>query len=48
MDGPLAGLAVSVAGNVGHVAGHSLASRTAAGVPPLVPGSAEYKARHGG
>jgi hypothetical protein len=31
----LAGLAVSVAGNVGHVAGHSLASRATAAVPPL-------------
>jgi Protein of unknown function (DUF2637) len=31
----LAGLAVSVAGNVGHIAGHSLASRATAAVPPL-------------
>jgi Protein of unknown function (DUF2637) len=31
----LAGLAVSVAGNVGHVAGHSLASRATAAIPPL-------------
>jgi len=31
----LAGLAVSVAGNVGHIAGHSAASRATAAVPPL-------------
>jgi hypothetical protein len=31
----LAGLAVSVAGNVGHVAGHDTASRVTAGVPPV-------------
>jgi hypothetical protein len=31
----LAGLAVSVAGNVGHIAGHSLASRATAAIPPL-------------
>ncbi len=31
----LAGLAVSVAGNVGHVGGHDLASRATAAVPPL-------------
>jgi hypothetical protein len=31
----IAGLAVSVAGNVGHVAGHSLTVRATAAVPPL-------------
>jgi len=31
----LAGLAVSVAGNIGHVTGHSLAVRATAAVPPL-------------
>jgi hypothetical protein len=31
----LAGLAVSVAGNIGHIAGHDLASRATAAVPPL-------------
>jgi hypothetical protein len=31
----LTGLAVSVAGNVGHVTGHSLTVRTTAAVPPL-------------
>lgn len=31
----VAGLAVSVAGNVGHVAGHSLTVRATAAVPPL-------------
>jgi hypothetical protein len=31
----LAYLAVSVAGNVGHVASHALASRVTAAVPPL-------------
>src|SRR5260370_8155841 len=31
----LAGLAVSVAANVGHVAGHSLTARATAAVPPL-------------
>jgi hypothetical protein len=36
----LAGLAVSVAGNVGHVAGHSLASRATAADPPLAAASA--------
>ncbi len=36
----LAGLAVSVAGNVGHIAGHSLASRATAAVPPLAAASA--------
>jgi hypothetical protein len=36
----LAGLAVSVAGNVGHIAGHDLASRTTAAVPPLAAASA--------
>ena len=34
------GLAVSVAGNVGHVAGHSLASRATAAVPPLAAAAA--------
>jgi hypothetical protein len=36
----LAGLAVSVAGNVGHVASHSLPSRVTAAVPPLAAASA--------
>jgi hypothetical protein len=36
----LAGLAVSVASNVGHVAGHSLAARVTAAVPPLAAASA--------
>jgi hypothetical protein len=36
----LGGLAVSVAGNVGHVAGHSLASRATAAVPPLAAAAA--------
>jgi len=36
----LAGLAVSVAGNVGHVAGHSLADRVTAAVPPLAAAAA--------
>ena len=36
----LAGLAVSVAGNVGHVAGHSVASRATAAVPPLAAAAA--------
>ncbi|HYZ52797.1 MAG TPA: hypothetical protein VE733_04705 [Streptosporangiaceae bacterium] len=31
----VAGLAASVAANVGHVAGHDLASRATAAVPPL-------------
>ncbi len=31
----LAGLAVSVAGNIGHIAGHSAASRATAAIPPL-------------
>ncbi len=31
----LSGLAVSVAGNVGHIVGHSLTSRGTAAVPPL-------------
>ena len=34
------GLAVSVAGNVGHVAGHDLASRATAAVPPLAAAAA--------
>jgi len=36
----LAGLAVSVAGNVGHVAGHSLSARCTAAVPPLAAAAA--------
>lgn len=36
----LAGLACSVAGNVGHVAGHDLASRATAAVPPLAAAAA--------
>ena len=36
----LAGLAVSVAGNVGHVTSHTLASRATAAVPPLAAASA--------
>ena len=36
----VAGLAVSVAGNVGHVAGHSAASRATAAVPPLAAAAA--------
>jgi hypothetical protein len=36
----VAGLAVSVAGNVGHVGGHSLAVRATAAVPPLAAASA--------
>ena len=36
----LAGLAVSVAGNVGHIAGHDLASRVTAAVPPLAAAAA--------
>jgi hypothetical protein len=36
----VAGLAVSVAGNIGHVAGHSLAVRGTAAVPPLAAASA--------
>lgn len=36
----LLGLAVSVAGNVGHVAGHDLASRITAAVPPVAAASA--------
>jgi hypothetical protein len=34
------GLAVSVAGNVGHVAGHSITSRATAAVPPLAAAAA--------
>jgi hypothetical protein len=34
------GLAVSVAGNVGHVTGHSLSSRATAAVPPLAAAAA--------
>lgn len=34
------GLAVSVAGNIGHVTGHSPAVRATAAVPPLAAGSA--------
>jgi hypothetical protein len=36
----LAGLAVSVAGNVGHVTGHTVADRATAAVPPLAAASA--------
>jgi Protein of unknown function (DUF2637) len=36
----LAGLAVSVAGNVGHVTGHALTSRGTAAVPPLAAAAA--------
>jgi hypothetical protein len=36
----LAGLAASVAGNIGHVTGHSLAVRATAAVPPLAAASA--------
>jgi hypothetical protein len=36
----VAGLAVSVAGNVGHVAGHALTDRITAAVPPLAAASA--------
>jgi hypothetical protein len=36
----LAGLAVSVAGNVGHVTGHSVAVRGTAAVPPLAASAA--------
>ena len=36
----LCGLAVSVAGNVGHVAGHSLADHITAAVPPLAAAAA--------
>jgi hypothetical protein len=36
----LAGLAVSVAGNVGHVTGHSIADRATAAVPPLAAAAA--------
>jgi hypothetical protein len=36
----LAGLAVSVAGNVGHVHGHQAASRITAAVPPLAAAAA--------
>jgi hypothetical protein len=36
----LAGLAVSVAGNVGHIGGHDLASRATAAVPPLAASAA--------
>jgi hypothetical protein len=36
----IAGLAVSVAGNVGHVADHSIASRATAAVPPLAAAAA--------
>lgn len=35
-----AGLAVSVAGNVGHVTGHAIAARLTAAVPPLAAASA--------
>jgi len=36
----LAGLAVSVAANVGHVAGHALTSRATAAVPPVAAAAA--------
>jgi hypothetical protein len=36
----LAGLAMSVAGNVGHVASHALTARSTAAVPPLAAASA--------
>lgn len=36
----LAGLAVSVSGNIGHVSGHSLAVRATAAVPPLAASAA--------
>jgi hypothetical protein len=36
----LAGLAVSVAGNIGHVGGHSLTSHATATVPPLAAAAA--------
>jgi hypothetical protein len=36
----LGGLAVSVAGNVGHIAGYSLADRATAAIPPLAAASA--------
>jgi hypothetical protein len=36
----LAGLAVSVAGNVGHVTGHSVTDRLTAAVPPLAAAAA--------
>lgn len=36
----LAGLAVSVAGNVGHVASHALADRVTAAVPPVAAAAA--------
>jgi len=36
----LTGLAVSVAGNIGHVHGHALASRVTAAVPPLAAAAA--------
>jgi hypothetical protein len=36
----LAGLAVSVAGNVGHVTGHSATDRLTAAVPPLAAAAA--------
>jgi hypothetical protein len=36
----VAGLAVSVAGNIGHVTGHSLTVRATAAVPPLAAASA--------
>jgi hypothetical protein len=36
----LAGLAVSVAGNVGHVVGHQVADRATAAVPPVAAASA--------
>lgn len=40
----LIGAAVSVAGNVGHVAGHDIASRLTAAVPPVAAASALFVA----
>lgn len=36
----IAGLAVSVAGNVGHIAGHALADRATTAIPPLAAAAA--------
>lgn len=36
----LAGLAVSVAGNIGHIAGHAITDRATAAVPPLAAAAA--------
>ena len=40
----LAGLSVSVAGNVGHVLGHSATGRLTAAVPPLAAAAAAWPA----